>query len=82
MTGIASTLLEAGSLMIIGMVTVFVFLSILVFVVQLMAKFAPPIEAPKPAVAAQSTLPKEQAASAPVLAAISAAVHQYRKNSQ
>ncbi len=76
---VADLLLEAFNLMIIGMVGVFAFLLLLVFVVQqlsrLMQRYFPVKTTEKPALA-------DTAATGPapaVIAAISAAVHQYRQ---
>ena len=74
---VAELLLEAFNLMVIGMVAVFAFLLLLVFVVVLISKtiqrYFPVQIAEKPA------LTERQSGTPPaVIAAISAAVHQYR----
>jgi oxaloacetate decarboxylase gamma subunit len=81
MTGIGSALIDAGNLMLIGMVTVFAFLTVLVVVVHLLSKFAPALEEPKPSISKVGHGPINSAVSAPVVAAISAAIHQYKQNS-
>ena len=76
---VAELLLEATSLMFIGMVAVFAFLLLLVFVVQLissvMQRYFPVKVADKAAIA-------DSVGSGPapaVIAAISTAIHQYRQ---
>ena len=78
MMPISELLLEAGLLMLVGMAVVFVFLTLLIFATKLLSKFAGQEELPQ-------TLPAhptsgEQAVPEHVVAAISAAVHQYKKN--
>ncbi|NOI90717.1 oxaloacetate decarboxylase subunit gamma [Vibrio splendidus] len=80
MTNIGSLLGDAATLMITGMSVVFIFLTILVYLVRLMSKLVPeevpePIAAPKKIKKLQSN---PSAVSPQVVAAISAAVHQYR----
>lgn len=79
MDTIGSQLFDAATLMITGMSVVFIFLTILVYLVRLMSKLVPeevpePISAPKQNKKVQSS----SAVSPQVVAAISAAVHQYR----
>ncbi|MEF1255838.1 MULTISPECIES: oxaloacetate decarboxylase subunit gamma [unclassified Vibrio] len=80
MDNIGSLLVDAATLMLTGMVVVFIFLTILVYLVRLMSKLLPE-EVPEPiAVPNQNNkvqLPSS-AVSPKVVAAISAAVHQYR----
>ncbi|UXI01773.1 oxaloacetate decarboxylase subunit gamma [Photobacterium sp. TY1-4] len=78
MADLGSLLWEAATIMITGMVVVFAFLSILIFLVQLLAKVAPKDDLPasQPAPAVANTQPGVQA---DVVAAITAAVHQYRQ---
>ncbi|WP_117233743.1 oxaloacetate decarboxylase subunit gamma [Vibrio maerlii] len=80
MTNIGSLLGDAATLMITGMAVVFIFLTILVYLVRLMSKLVPQ-EVPE-LNAAPKTITKNQspspAVSPQVVAAISAAVHQYR----
>ncbi|UPR57693.1 oxaloacetate decarboxylase subunit gamma [Vibrio sp. ED004] len=80
MTNIGSLLGDAATLMITGMSVVFIFLTILVYLVRLMSKLVPE-EVPEP-IAAPKKIQKSQsnpsAVSPQVVAAISVAVHQYR----
>ena len=75
---VAQLLLEALNLMVIGMVAVFAFLLLLVLVVQfistLMLQYFPSKPTDKPALVDKSAGPAPA-----VIAAISAAVHQYRQ---
>ncbi|WP_394247621.1 oxaloacetate decarboxylase subunit gamma [Vibrio profundi] len=80
MENIGSLLGDAATLMLTGMSVVFIFLTILVYLVRLMSKLVPeevpePIAAPKKNQKIQST---PSAVSPQVVAAISAAVNQYR----
>lgn len=76
---VAQLLLEAANLMFIGMVAVFAFLLLLVFIVQLISKimlrYFPQPQLEK----ALSADNAEHKPSAAVVAAISGAIHQYRK---
>lgn len=76
---ISGLLLEAGQLMLIGMLVVFTFLGILVFVTKGLEMFA--VEEPTPSTPTSSgTASSSQGAIPPqTVAAITAAVHQYRK---
>ncbi|MGF1752748.1 oxaloacetate decarboxylase subunit gamma [Vibrio makurazakiensis] len=80
MINIGSLLGDAATLMLTGMSVVFIFLTILVYLVRLMSKLVPE-EVPEP-IAAPKTNKKLQsnpsAVSPQVVAAISAAVRQYR----
>jgi oxaloacetate decarboxylase gamma subunit len=79
MTTIGSQLMDAATLMLTGMAVVFVFLTILVYLVKLMSKLVPeevPPQAIIPTTSAQTN--STPAVSPSVVAAISAAVHQYR----
>ncbi|MGY5452666.1 OadG family protein [Agarivorans sp. MS3-6] len=78
MTDMTALLIEAASLMGIGMVSVFAFLSLLIVAVMGLAKLAPPI-AELPESSQSSTTSTQPANNATVLAAITAAVQQYRK---
>lgn len=75
---VAELLLEAASLMLIGMVAVFAFLLLLVLVVQLISavvlRYFPVKAAEKAARVDSSSGP-----SPAVIAAISTAIHQYRQ---
>ncbi|MGF1684613.1 oxaloacetate decarboxylase subunit gamma [Photobacterium minamisatsumaniensis] len=79
MADLGALLTEAATIMATGMVVVFVFLSTLIFLVKLLAKFASQddipaaVNKPSPAVVNRNGVQPE------VVAAISAAVHQYRK---
>lgn len=75
---VAQLLLEAANLMFIGMVAVFAFLLLLVFVIQaisaLMQRYYPVKSVEKAKIEAGSSGP-----SPAVVAAISGAIHQYRQ---
>ncbi len=80
MTNIGSLLVDAATLMVTGMAVVFIFLTILVYLVRLLSKLVPeevpePIAAPKTNTRVQST---SSAVSPQVVVAISAAIHQHR----
>lgn len=80
MTNIGSLLVDAAALMITGMAVVFIFLTILVYLVRLMSKLVPeevlePLTSPKINTNIQST---SSAVSPQVVAAISAAIHKHR----
>jgi len=80
MTNIGSLLGDAATLMITGMSVVFIFLTILVYLVRLMSKLVPE-EVPEPIAVPKKNLKKQSnpsAVSPQVVAAISAAVNQYR----
>ncbi|MCE2571411.1 oxaloacetate decarboxylase subunit gamma [Motilimonas eburnea] len=75
---ITALLLEAGNLMLVGMISVFLFLGLLVIVVQTMAKYCPadiPAAAKKPA-----AQPTNNTLNPKLIAAITSAVQQYRDN--
>lgn len=77
---ISSLLLEAGTLMLVGMVVVFVFLTMLIGAIHLLTKFAQAFpdkveQAPKPIVPQTNN---SNQTSPQVVAAISAAVKQYK----
>ncbi|MDA0121971.1 MULTISPECIES: oxaloacetate decarboxylase subunit gamma [Vibrio] len=76
MTNIGSLLVDAATLMLTGMAVVFIFLTILVYLVRLMSKLVPEeVPAPKTNTNVQST---SSAVSPQVVAAISAAIHKHR----
>ncbi|CAM2752455.1 MULTISPECIES: oxaloacetate decarboxylase subunit gamma [Vibrio] len=85
MTNIGSLLVDAATLMMTGMGFVFLFLTILVYLVRLMSKLVPQ-EVPQPIstpiknkkVPVKSGALNQQTVSPQVVAAISAAVHQHR----
>ncbi|MFD2178639.1 oxaloacetate decarboxylase subunit gamma [Veronia pacifica] len=73
-----SLLQEALTLMLTGMSVVFVFLTILIFLVGLMSRLVPE-ELPSKVTPSQPASPGQSNAVNPeTIAAISAAVHQYR----
>ncbi|WP_246611864.1 OadG family protein [Agarivorans aestuarii] len=78
MMDLTELLVEAATLMGVGMIAVFAFLSLLIVAVNGLAKLAPPLaEVAEPK---QTSSPAPQPANnATVVAAISAAVQQYRK---
>lgn len=79
MTDIGSLLGEAATLMLTGMGVVFVFLTILVYLVQFMSKLLPVELTPKPALAIQKNQDLDQTTVPPqIIAAISAAVKLHR----
>ncbi|GAA3540979.1 hypothetical protein GCM10022394_21020 [Zobellella aerophila] len=79
MTDATSQLLEAGSLMGLGMAFVFAFLSLVILAVKILSRFAAEA-APVPATAASAAIATQQGLSSQQLAAISAAIAQYKKN--
>ena len=82
---IGAQLLQAANLMLTGMVGVFVFLSILIFAMRLLASFARKVSAATPANTAASTRAKpgtSQGVPQAHIAAISAAIAAYRKNNK
>ncbi len=78
MTNIGSLLVDASVLMITGMGFVFIFLTILVYLVRLMSSLIPAEES-LPASAPPHT-PISSDISPQVIAAISAAVHRHRQS--
>lgn len=78
MTDLGPVLFEALNLMLLGMVVVFAFLSLLIILMSIMSRLAlkhfpeQPVSPNKPRSAPNSGVP------ANVIAAITAAVHQYR----
>ncbi|MBT3134504.1 OadG family protein [Alteromonas sp. ALT199] len=89
---VASLLVEAGSLMLIGMVFVFSFLGLLIVGIHLIARFceAFPGESPEPSANVNrhsANVNRNNQAVQPgidgnVIAAISAAIHTHRQNSK
>ena len=80
MENIGSLLVDAVTLMLTGMAVVFIFLTILVYLVRLMSKLVPE-EAPEPIATPKQNnkiQPTSSAISPKVVAAIAAAVHQHR----
>jgi oxaloacetate decarboxylase gamma subunit len=84
MDNIKELLLEAASLMAIGMAMVFLFLTILVFVVRLMSKLVPtdePLATTRPKNSKKIIRADSNDAVDPkVVAAISVAIHQHRSS--
>lgn len=79
MNNISDLLLEAGMLMLVGMVVVFTFLTMLIFAIKLLAKFAeayPDNITQTPVRITPST--NSNQTSPQLVAAISAAVKQYK----
>ncbi|WP_394174042.1 OadG family protein [Thalassotalea litorea] len=84
MENIAETFMEAGSLMVVGMVFVFAFLSLLIVAINLLAKVArnfPDAKVPEklPRHVPTNTT-RDGDVPATVVAAITSAISQYRKN--
>ncbi|MCL4119161.1 UNVERIFIED_CONTAM: hypothetical protein GTU68_059971 [Idotea baltica] len=83
MTDIGSLLGEAATLMLTGMSVVFIFLTILVYLVQLMSKLLPVELPPKQALAIQKAQNPDQTTVQPqIIAAISAAVKLHRQKNR
>ncbi|GAC14099.1 OadG family protein [Aliiglaciecola lipolytica] len=82
-TSISELLVEAANLMVVGMVVVFVFLTLLIGAVNLIAavnrRFPEEVISAPSARSPRNTVKENTNSSVPV-AAITAAVHQYRKN--
>ncbi|MBQ4840072.1 MULTISPECIES: OadG family protein [Pseudoalteromonas] len=78
---ISELLAQAANLMLTGMVGVFLFLSILIFAVKALSKFAATgQELEQPNVKKPSAKPTSTGVPAAHIAAISAAVSQFRQN--
>lgn len=80
---ISELLMEAANLMLVGMVSVFLFLGLLVLVVQSVAKLVPADELPVAPKRPTTQTPAAQASNQvnpKLIAAISTAVQQYRNN--
>ncbi len=83
MNNIGSLLFDAATLMITGMVFVFLFLTLLVYLVTLMAKIVPqeqPVVPPVPTNKNKPAQSSAQGTSPQVVAAIAAAVKQHRSS--
>ncbi len=76
---ITTLLLEAGNLMLVGMISVFLFLGLLVIVVQTTAKFCP-ADMPPAAAKKPTQQPVSNTLDPKLIAAITSAVQQYRDN--
>jgi oxaloacetate decarboxylase (Na+ extruding) subunit gamma len=83
MINIGSLLLDAATLMVTGMTVVFLFLTIMVYLVSFMSRMLPK-EEPKsmvaPKRATRQQLQDPSAVNSQVVAAIAAAVHQHRSS--
>ena len=79
MNNVSSQLLDAASLMGLGMAFVFAFLSLTIVAVKLLSLVAAE-PAPRPAAAAAMPATPSQGLSPQKLAAISAAIKQYKNN--
>ncbi|GEK09338.1 MULTISPECIES: OadG family transporter subunit [Pseudoalteromonas] len=79
---IGAQLLQAGNLMLTGMVGVFLFLSILIFAMRLLANFAAQLKEAESSTSRQKIAKTASSQGVPQahIAAISAAVATYRKN--
>ena len=82
---VSSQLAEAAVLMGVGMLSVFIFLALLIAAMTLLARFVKTFPAPEQPASPQLVTPavKENTTAktdSSVLAAISAAVHQYRQS--
>lgn len=76
---IYSTLLDAAGLLLVGMVVVFVFLTILIGAIHLIEWLSNKVpNAEENVIAPQAAGAQQEAISPQVVAAISSAVHQYR----
>lgn len=83
MADIGSLLWEAATLMLTGMCVVFAFLTILVYLVQLMSKLLPVELPPKQALAVQKVQNPDQTTVQPqIIAAISAAIKLHREKNK
>ena len=83
MTDIGSLMREAAVLMVTGMSVVFVFLTVLVYIVRLMSKLVPEELPPQARTITQrKTFTDTTGVKPEVVAAISAAVQQYRSAKQ
>ncbi|OIN12448.1 OadG family transporter subunit [Oceanisphaera psychrotolerans] len=77
MTNVSSQLLEAAGLMGLGMAFVFAFLSLTILAIKVLSRFAAePVASP----AAAAAMPAGNGLSPQKMAAISAAIKQYKNN--
>ena len=80
-SSLTSQLGEAGLLMAVGMISVFIFLSILIIAMNLLSRFVNKFPGEEqPVLQSRSNSQPSELPSGELVAAISAAVHQYRKN--
>jgi len=85
MNNIGSLLFDAATLMFTGMAFVFLFLTLLVYLVILMAKVIPQEQPVVPSIPTKNVKPAQatdEGTSPQVIAAISAAVHKYRSSAE
>ncbi len=75
---VSELLAEAGILMLVGMVVVFLFLSMLIIAIKLLTKFAEAYPDPVPTAKAPIKPINSTQTSPQVIAAITAAVKQYK----
>ncbi|NVK24662.1 MAG: OadG family protein [Gammaproteobacteria bacterium] len=81
---ISALLAEAGLLMLVGMVVVFLFLSLLILAINLLAKFAEafPDKVVTPAARPISSSTNSNQVSPQVVAAVGAAIKQYKSRNK
>ncbi|WP_054672997.1 oxaloacetate decarboxylase subunit gamma [Parasalinivibrio latis] len=79
---LGAVLEEALALMLIGMSVVYAFLGLLVITVKLISRLVPEEQPPQAATAVQPATNHNNSAAPDVIAAISAAVHQYRNRNK
>ena len=80
---ITDLLVKSGQLMAVGMLVVFGFLGILVFCTKLLSRLVQKYLVEEPTPATTAALPASEGQVSPqTVAAISAAIHQYRQNKQ
>lgn len=77
---IGSLLWQAATIMVTGMGVVFLFLTIMVYLVTLMSKLVPKESLPETVPRSRTNISKSSDVEPQVIAAISAAIHQYRNN--
>lgn len=77
---IGSLLWQAATIMVTGMGVVFLFLTIMVYLVTLMSKLVPKESLPEIVPRSRTNISKSSDVEPQVIAAISAAIHQYRNN--
>ena len=77
MNGLSGQLVDAASLMLLGMLFVFLFLGALVGMIKLLQQLAPPVQQVNPPL--QSSPGAGKKVSPQVLAAIGSAIHRYRQ---
>lgn len=79
---ISDLLAEAGLLMLIGMIVVFVFLTLLIFATTMLSKLAGSDTDPSASTTHNGVSGDDSSlnAPAPVIAAITAAIHSYKQN--